>query len=482
MRQQIDDLIHSSKEFSIQGTNRNPVETVAYYLATSNKINGPQLVVTENYEEAKKFKESFSFWTDKSIKILPTYDPHLYAGVQLSPSQIYDRISWLYSALNENESHIFVAPIMGLLQKTMPPELMLDRCIEFSVGNTIPEDFFQIMSNLGYFSVPLVEDRGSFANRGGIIDIFSPQMAHPVRIELFDDEIESIRSFDQHSQRTLGDVQQFLVIPAREVLLDEKNCLMASQKLLNFKSPDIQVLVNHLRRLEYSENLDYYLPLFYDKYSKSLDYFQSAPTVWMLQELNIETTRQQEMGLLDSLYQKDQHPLKPKDLFEDYIETRSLFQKKFSLEKVKIIESADEMQARQIDIPSKPINKPKVKKFNEQIESLKSLLDESGRKSHFVFSIRGQSQFDRISPYLKDWGYRTELLEEDFFDWDKIQFSDDFDKITFIPRKTSTSLSFPSEKLNLISFENFFGKQFQKSKKVVPRCSLEVWGAKISRF
>ena len=133
MRHHLDELI-TGKEFDLHGTSRSPKESVAYYLATSKKLKGPQLVVTESMEEAKLFEESFSFWSNKPVHILPAYDPHLFAGVQLSIHQVHERLSWLYKALNENESHIFVAPVLGLLQKTMPIETFLDHCFYYCVG------------------------------------------------------------------------------------------------------------------------------------------------------------------------------------------------------------------------------------------------------------------------------------------------------------------------------------------------------------
>ncbi|MEM7645606.1 MAG: hypothetical protein AAF203_01740, partial [Pseudomonadota bacterium] len=240
MRNHLDQMVLSDPAFSLSLTSPQPVESIAYYLATSAKLKGPQLVITEDMEKAQHFLESYSFWTQRKAHLLPGYDPSAFSGVQIRPSQVADRLSWLSAAINENENHVFVAPILGLLQKTLPTDLFYDQCVEFSVGDDLPDDFFEKLYQMGYQANPVVEDRGRFSNRGGLVDIFSPQMTSPVRLELFGQEIESLRLYDPGTQRTIREVDSFLVIPAREVLLTKNNAMEAMQKLLPMNQPELQ--------------------------------------------------------------------------------------------------------------------------------------------------------------------------------------------------------------------------------------------------
>jgi transcription-repair coupling factor (superfamily II helicase) len=461
----LNNLIQNKASFSLNLTTSLPAEIIAQYLGTSSQISGPQLVITESPEKAQNFIETLSFWTDKKVQMLPNYDPHLFAGVQLSHRQLQQRLSWLFNALNDNENHIFVAPILGLLQKTLPPEDFMENCFEFSKGDHLPEDFFERLYQLGYLASPLVEDPGRFVNRGGIIDIYSPQMKHPVRIELFDTEIESLRIYDSSSQRTLGEIEKFLIAPAREVLLSEKKCLNVSQSLLQFNHPELHVLVNHLRKNEYYENLEYYLPLFYENAASALDYFQRPMTTWFVDELSLDTYRLKELSLYDQFYDSQRHPLTPKDLFHDYFDLKEMMPKKINVERINIIDSANDLDQKQITINTQVIKKPKVKKFNEQLNALCINLEKQDTQNHILMSVKGQSQFDRLKVIFEAKGYTCLLHEEKDFDFKFLQKQNSQKLIHFFPRKLHKSYNLTSENLSIYSLEHFLGQHFTKGNK-----------------
>lgn len=465
MRNYLDGLLKDKSEFSLTITNSMPLESLAFYLATSHQLQGPQLVVTESPEKAQIFLENYKFWSDRTIKVLPSFDPHVFAGVQISHRQVQERLSWLFSAVNENENHVYVAPVLGLLQKTMPPEDFMDHCMEYSIGDELPPNFFNKLCDIGYLASPVVEDRGHFANRGGLIDIFSPQMNEPVRIELFDQEIESLRSFNPITQRTIEPIQSFVVAPAREVVINQANSMAASQKLLRLNNPETQVLINHLRKSEYSENLEYHLPLFYEQPANPLEYFQKTPTLWMVEELNIETNRQKELTLFEGFYDENRHPLQPVDLFFDFVSIRSHLKKRIDLEKINIIDAAKKLNEKQIEISTKNIQKSAQKKFNDQIDHLLEKLKEVPRYSHILFSVKGKPQFDRLKHVLENSGYNCEFHEENDFDYETILADDQYDRIHFFPRKLKQSFHLSSEDLSVFSLEHMLGKSFQKTSK-----------------
>lgn len=465
MRNYLDGLLKNQSTFAHNITSHLPMEALAFYLATSRSLQGPQLVITESAEKASRFVENFQFWTQEPVHILPHYDPSVFAGVQISQRQIQDRLKWLYSALNNDGPRVFVAPILGLLQKTLPPEQFLDHCFQFSKGGQLDPHFFEKLYKIGYLSSPIVEDRGQFANRGGLVDIYSPQMKFPVRIELFDDEIESLRVFDPNTQRTIEEIETFTVAPAREVLLNAKNALSASQKLLKINSPELQVMANHLRRDEYSENLEYHLPLFYDHPHSALDYFQKNPTVWTLEHLNIETQRQKEMGLYQGFYDANQHPLKPEQLFFDFLSLEKDFKKKLNIERLNIIDSAEAMQKKVIEISTKAVVPSSAKKFNEQVADLINKVESLPEKTHKFFAVKGRPQYERLKVIFENRDYRVFFHDEDNYDWDKVISDHNYKDLHFFPRKLRNSFVLPSEDFAVISLEHFLGRSFQKSER-----------------
>ncbi len=466
MRNYLDGLLKKQGSFSLDVTTSLPVETLAFYLANSAKINGPQLIVTEDAEKARSFTENFRFWSPKPVHNLPSYDPHVFAGVQISHRQVHDRLRWLFHALNENDNQIFVAPILGLLQKTLPMDTFYDQCLQFSVGDKVPPDIFEKLIKIGYLSSPLVEDRGQFSNRGGLVDIFSPQMQHPVRIELFDDEIESLRTFRASDQRTVEEIKQFTVIPAREVILNSKNTVAATQKLLQMNQPELQVLVNHLRRDEYGENLEYHLPLFHPEPLSPYHYFQTPPTVWMLEHVNIETYRQKEISLLEGFYKADRHPLPPNELFVDFLGLEKEFSKKVHVEKLNIIDTADAIDQQHIEISAKNIQKPKSIKFNERVQDLIQRVQRLPDKTHKLFSVKGQPQFDRLKLVFENQGYVCRFYENpEDLQLNTLLNEDRFNHLHFYAKKLKSSFLLPSEDLAVFSLEDFLGRSFQKSER-----------------
>ena len=115
---------------------------------------------------------------------------------------------------------VVVVPIHALMQKVIPREILEDYVELVSVGDSRERDMFvQRLTEGGYGRVTLVEGKGEFSVRGNVIDLFSPPADHPYRLEFFGDELESIRSFDEATQRSLTELAEFRLFPAREVIL-----------------------------------------------------------------------------------------------------------------------------------------------------------------------------------------------------------------------------------------------------------------------
>ena len=112
-----------------------------------------------------------------------------------------------------------MVPAEGLLQKTSPPRLLREAAITLESGKRYdPSALALRLTEAGYSRADQVEGVGQFALRGGILDVFSPLMAEPVRCEFFDDEVDSLGSFDILSQRRTKNLESALLLPAAELL------------------------------------------------------------------------------------------------------------------------------------------------------------------------------------------------------------------------------------------------------------------------
>jgi transcription-repair coupling factor (superfamily II helicase) len=132
------------------------------------------------------------------------------------------RLAAAYVALTSREPFFMVAPAQALRQK-LPPEKRIRDLLAYVVAgeNLERSEFLQHLMEGGYERRPVVEERGEFSVRGGVIDLFPPLYGQPVRLEFWGDEVESIRLFDPATQRSQGTLDDLTVLPANEVVLNE---------------------------------------------------------------------------------------------------------------------------------------------------------------------------------------------------------------------------------------------------------------------
>ncbi len=140
------------------------------------------------------------------------------AGTVISRQWEHNRIAALYE-LSGGGDQVLVATAEALLQKTSPPRLLREAAIRLEVGKRYdPAALALRLTEAGYSRADQVEGVGQFALRGGILDVFSTLMAEPVRCEFFDDEVDSLGSFDVISQRRTKNLESALLLPAVELL------------------------------------------------------------------------------------------------------------------------------------------------------------------------------------------------------------------------------------------------------------------------
>jgi transcription-repair coupling factor (superfamily II helicase) len=124
-----------------------------------------------------------------------------------------------------------VTTIRALMQRTMPPDLFRDKTIRLSIGSSVSlQKLIENLISLGFERLPLVEEVGQFSVRGGIVDIFPHGCQHPIRVELVGDRIESLRTFDVFSQRSIEKRSQAAILPRREFLISPEELRAASQE------------------------------------------------------------------------------------------------------------------------------------------------------------------------------------------------------------------------------------------------------------
>ena len=184
------------------------------------RIKNPILLITYNEIQAKNLVKDFSFFTDKAV-FLPKKEIVTYDYVAESKNLPYERIEVL-NKIYENKNIIIVTSIEALNQKIIAKDSLYKNVIDLKVGESCNLDILkEKLIKLGYERFDLIDGRGEFSVRGGIIDV-SINENMGIRIELWGDEIDSIRYFSIISQRSTESIEKISIYPAHEYILEEK--------------------------------------------------------------------------------------------------------------------------------------------------------------------------------------------------------------------------------------------------------------------
>ncbi|MCF6226651.1 MAG: transcription-repair coupling factor [Xanthomonadales bacterium] len=249
----------------------------------------PFLVITANGRRANLLERDLRLLADSDLPILHfadwetlPYDPY-----SPHPDIVSARLAALAN-MPRLKKGIVILPISTLLQKIAPLDYILGRSISLHTGQKLNlEKFRETLLNAGYEAVEQAISPGQFAVRGSVLDMFPTGTLLPQRIELFDDEIETIRSYDPESQRSIEQADSIRLLPAREYPTD-------SEALTRFRREfrlrfDIDTgkcpLYQDVRQGLHPQGLEYYLPLFFEETSNLLDYLKQAITVVQIGEV-----------------------------------------------------------------------------------------------------------------------------------------------------------------------------------------------------
>ena len=264
-----------------------------------------RLIITGDEAKAREMQEDSRFF-DKSSIYYPAKDFIFYSadvhGNQLAGERL--RCIQKIIAAQDNKTNITViTTIDGCVDMLMPLQRYRDNIIHFKNSDIIDtEKLISKLVGIGYTRVPMIDGQGQFAVRGGIIDIFSYTDETPVRIELWDDEIDSIRFFDVESQRSVEKIQTYDVFPATEWILSEDEIDAGFEKvkdevekqlvtLGNDKKKKTQQEMDACNRLrhayaDFATTRDYskFIMSFTDEIEGFTDYFPKDETVFVLDE------------------------------------------------------------------------------------------------------------------------------------------------------------------------------------------------------
>ena len=243
-------------------------------LAASVEV--PVVVLAEDPRSADQIEAGVRFFGGDALDVRHFVEWETLPWDTFSPHQdiISERLSVLAS-LGDMHNGIIIASAPALLQKLPPLDYVAARSLSLRTGQQLPrEAFIDSLVASGYFRVPQVSEHGEFAVRGSLIDIFPMGSDRPIRMDFFDDDIESLRYFSAESQLSGDTIDRINILPAREVPLDADSIRGFRERYRErFEGQPAKSRVYR----EVSDGIahggiEYYLPLFFDSSATLIDY------------------------------------------------------------------------------------------------------------------------------------------------------------------------------------------------------------------
>ncbi|HZK57293.1 MAG TPA: transcription-repair coupling factor [Clostridia bacterium] len=265
-----------------------------------DELKGQVCIITHNDTEAKQIHEDLKFYAGNKALLFPARDILFYNMEAISHSTEEERMAVIEKII-ENESCIVVVSVEALLHQLPPPTSFIKNRISFEMGKTVDlDEVIETFILLGYERIDIVEERGQFGIRGDIIDIFPGSSETPFRIELFGDEIDSIRRFQVNTQRSMDKVDFVKIYPAKETVIGEIDIEKVIPKLYkDYESIDkkidsnakqnleekLEETIEKLKGLRDFRGIDRFLPYVYEESSTLLNYF-NKDTIFILDDSN----------------------------------------------------------------------------------------------------------------------------------------------------------------------------------------------------
>jgi transcription-repair coupling factor (superfamily II helicase) len=265
---------------------------------------GPTLVLAPNSERADELLRDLTalLAADPAgrecdrVQLFPSLEILLYEEVSPDYHLIRDRLQVL-DALLSGKPQIVIATASAALHRALPPAALAGARWQVNRGDVIPrERLTGQLAALGYGREEMVDRPGQFSVRGGIVDIFPSTDEFPVRLEMYGDEVESIRRFRVDDQRSAGEVDGFTLLPAREILLtpdtlagmaDLRARLAVQTEALQAEDPaaadrlatKVAEDLARLEQMDYFPGVEYYLPYLYPEEHTLFDYLPADTLV-----------------------------------------------------------------------------------------------------------------------------------------------------------------------------------------------------------
>ena len=427
--------------------------------------SGLTMLVTETARQAAEQTRALQFFTaEQQLPIYSFPDWETLPYDIFSPHQdiISQRLQTLANLPSARQG-IIVVPLSTLMHRIAPTDFVASHSFSYTIGEELDRTQLQgQLGRAGYRRVDTVFEHGEFAFRGSIIDIYPMGEKNPFRIDLLDDEIESLRRFDPESQRTTETVNQLLLLPAREFPTDSE----ATNRFLNNwhdhfdHDPGQCSIYNDIKDGIAPQGIEYYLPLFFEQTATLFDYLpndvqlfthagieEAAATFW--QDIN---SRHEEYGV------DPERPILPPG--EIFVPTEILFQHIKQLARTIISHQQVEERAGQSNLQLHAVPEVAVNaKLTNPLNNLQVFIEGIGAEVKILFCAESAGRREVLTELLK--GIDIKPTEVDH--WQQFVTGDHSYCITTYP--IDQGVYCPAQQICLITEGELFGQQVMQRRR-----------------
>ncbi len=264
------------------------------------------LAICPSEEHAANLQQDFSLFSSQPSLLFAGYDIPPYTPLSPDQNTVADRMAVLCRMISGIQPFLLTVSAEALLRRLPPKQLLVNLTDLVIRGEeTEQEQLIARLLRAGYEAASLVRNVGEFSVRGGIVDIFAAGSDYPVRLDFFGDTVESIRYFDPISQRSIQELEELVLLPASDLLLDpeEKEQNRVSERFhqaaekYDWRPAETALLWERIAGRQRFPGIEFFLPLIYDETATLFDYLPADTILFYLdsnacrQSLELSTER-----------------------------------------------------------------------------------------------------------------------------------------------------------------------------------------------
>lgn len=251
--------------------------SLAIAIVSAHRLAGPTIVVAPTVTSAESLRDDIRALTGKEVLYFPAYETLPFQGEEAHQSVTADRIECLAGLSSSRPDTLVVVPARALVKRLPPVNTF--RPFSIYTGMRLgPDELESWLFSAGFIKETAVYEQGRWSRRGGIIDVGTYGSNNPFRIEFFGDEVDSVRIFDQHSQRSINRVPAATILPAREVVLGPDEWNRAADSV-----PEGHPLEEFMYGAGGFPGIEHHLPLFFRELFTLFDYLADIGTLILVE-------------------------------------------------------------------------------------------------------------------------------------------------------------------------------------------------------